>query len=187
VDQRTTAIVIAAVVILVIVVVALLYRRKRRSGMLRQRFGPEYERVVRDKGDVRKAEGVLEMRARKREELKIVPLSAAVRSDFSKRWMQVQSRFVDDPKGAVADADQLVTEIMHARGYPMADFDHQAEIISVDHPVVVQNYRAAHEIAVRHGRGESSTEDLRKAMVHYRSLFDELLEDSIPQRKEARG
>jgi len=188
VNQPTTSIVIAVVVIvLAVAVIAWLYWRKRRSGLLRERFGPEYERVVRDKGDVRKAEGVLQMRARKREELRIVPLSAAVRSDFSRRWMQVQSRFVDDPKGAVADADQLVTEIMHARGYPMADFDHQAEIISVDHPVVVQNYRAAHEIALRHGRGQASTEDLRKAMVHYRSLFDELLEDSIPQRKEARG
>lgn len=187
-DQRTLSIIIAVVVVLAaFAVIAWLYSRRRRSTLLRERFGPEYERVVRDKGDVRKAEGVLEWRAKKREQLRIVPLSAAVRSDFANRWTKVQSKFVDDPKGAVADGDQLVTEIMHARGYPMADFDQQAEIVSVDHPVVVQNYRSAHDIALRHGRGQATTEDLRKAMVHYRSLFDELLQDSTPVRKEARG
>lgn len=187
-DQRTLSIIVAVVIVVaVLAIIAWLYSRRRRSTLLRERFGPEYERVVRDKGDVRKAEGVLEWRTKKREQLQIVPLSAAVRSDFANRWTKVQSRFVDEPKGAVAEADQLVTELMHARGYPMADFDQQAEIISVDHPVVVQNYRSAHEIALRHGRGQASTEDLRKAMVHYRSLFDELLQDSTPQRKEARG
>lgn len=187
-DQRTLLIIIAVLaVVAILAVLAWLYSRRRKSVLLRERFGPEYERVVRDKGDVRKAEGVLEWRAKKREHLRIVPLSEAVRSDFANRWTRVQSKFVDDPKGAVVDADQLVTEIMHARGYPMADFDKQAEIISVDHPVVVQNYRSAHEIALRYGRGQASTEDLRKAMVHYRSLFDELLQDSTPQRKEARG
>jgi hypothetical protein len=94
---------------------------------------------------------------------------------------------VDDPKGAVAEADQLVSEVMHVRGYPMLNFEEQADAISVDHPVVVQNYRAGHEIAVRHSQGKASTEDLRKAMVHYRSLFEELLKDSVPERKEARG
>lgn len=187
-DQRTISIVVAVVIVVaVLAVVGWLYSRRRRSSLLRERFGPEYERVLRDKGDVRKAEGVLEWRAKKREQLRIVPLSAPVRSDFASRWTKVQSRFVDDPKGAVSEADQVVTEIMHARGYPMGDFDHQAEIISVDHPVVVQNYRAAHDIALRHGQGQASTEDLRKAMVHYRSLFDELLQDSLPERKEARG
>lgn len=93
---------------------------------------------------------------------------------------------MDDPRGAVADADQLVTEVMHARGYPVAEFEHQAELISVDHPTIVQNYRPAHDIAIRRG-GQINTENLRKAMVHYRSLFDELLEDPLPKRKEARG
>jgi hypothetical protein len=99
----------------------------------------------------------------------------------------VQSQFVDDPKGSVSRADQLVSELMAARGYPMADFEQRVEDISVDHPVVVQNYRAAHDIALRHSRGQASTEDLRKAMVHYRSLFEELLSDSLPERKEARA
>ena len=187
-DQRTMSIIVAAIVVIaVLAVIAWLYSRRRRSSLLRERFGPEYERVVRDKGDVRKAEGVLEWRAKEREQLRIVPLSSPVRSDFSTRWMRVQSRFVDDPKGATTDADQLVTEVMHARGYPMTDFEKQVEIISVDHPVVVQNYRSAHEIALRHGRGQASTEDLRKAMVHYRTLFDELLEEPLPERREARG
>ncbi len=185
--MNTAAIVIIAVII--IVAVAALgwrYSRRRRTQHLRERFGPEYDRVVREEGNARRAEGVLEWRTKKREKLRIVPLSGPVRADFANRWTRVQSRFVDDPKGAVADADQLVTEVMHARGYPMSDFDHQAELISVDHPTVVQNYRAAHDIALRHSRGQASTEDLRKAMVHYRSLFDELLEDT-PERKEARG
>lgn len=176
-DQPIGTIIVIVCVLVAVAVVAWFYLRKRRSTRLRERFGPEYERVLRDKGDARKAEGVLEMRAKQREQLRIVPLSEPVRSDFANRWMQVQSRFVDDPKGAVSQADQLVTEVMHARGYPMADFDRQAELISVDHPVVVQNYRTAHDIALRHSRGQASTEDLRKAMVHYRSLFEELLEE----------
>jgi hypothetical protein len=188
VDQPMGVIVIFAVILPVAVaILGWLYWRKRRSKVLRERFGPEYDRVVLQEGNVRKGEGVLEWRARKREQLRIVPLSSTVCSDFANRWTKVQSRFVDDPKGAVADADQLVSEVMHARGYPMANFEQQAEVISVDHPVVVQNYRVAHEIALRHSRGQVSTEDLRKAMVHYRSLFEELLEESLPERKEARG
>ena len=109
------------------------------------------------------------------------------RSNFAARWGIVQLQFVDDPKGTVTRADQLVTEVMQARGYPVADFEQRAADISVDHPIVVENYRAGHDIALRHSRGEASTEDLRKAMVHYRSLFEELLDDSIPIRKEARA
>lgn len=180
------AIVIIAVIVGAVAVLGWWYSRRRRTQHLRKRFGPEYDRVVREQGNLRKGEGVLEWRTKKREQLRIVPLSGPVRGDFANRWTRVQSRFVDDPKGAVADADQLVTEVMHARGYPMADFDRQTELISVDHPTVVQNYRAAHDIALRHSRGQASTEDLRRAMVHYRSLFDELLEDT-PERKEARG
>jgi hypothetical protein len=99
----------------------------------------------------------------------------------------IQLQFVDDPEGTVARADKLVNEVMQARGYPVGDFEQRAADISVDHPVVVENYRAAHDIALSHSRGQASTEDLRKAMVHYRSLFEELLDDSIPVRKEARA
>lgn len=186
-DQSHAMIIAVVVVIAVLAIVGWLFARKRRTKQLRERFGPEYDRVVRKEGNLRKGEGILEFRAKKREQLQIVPLSDAVRSDFTNRWTRVQSRFVDDPKGAVTDADQLVSEVMHVRGYPVANFEQQAEFISVDHPVVVQNYRAAHDIALRHSQGKASTEDLRKAMVHYRSLFEELLENSLPERKEARG
>jgi hypothetical protein len=187
-DQHQISILIAVIVaVAVIAVISFVLARKRRSQQLRERFGPEYDRVVQKEGEVRRAEGVLEMRAKRREKFEIRPLSSANRADFAERWRMVQSQFVDDPKGSVSRADQLVSELMAARGYPMADFEQRVEDISVDHPIVVQNYRAAHDIALRHGRGQASTEDLRKAMVHYRSLFEELLSDSLPERKEARA
>ncbi len=187
-DQHQLTILMAVVAaVVVIAIVGFLLARKRRSQNLRERFGPEYDRVVKKEGEVRKAEGVLEMRARRREKFELQPLTAQTRADFAERWRLVQAQFVDDPKGSVARADELVSALMAARGYPMADFEQRAADISVDHPVVVENYRAAHDIALRHGRGQSSTEDLRKAMVHYRSLFDELLENSLPQKREARA
>jgi hypothetical protein len=186
-DQHQLAILFGVIVaIIAIAAISFVLARQRRSRRLRERFGPEYDRVVRKEGEVRRAEGVLEMRATRRESFVVRPLSASARSDFTDRWHAVQSQFVDDPKGSVSHADQLVNELMEARGYPMADFAHRADDISVDHPVVVDNYRAAHDIALRHKRGQASTEDLRKAMVHYRSLFNELLQDT-PIRKEARG
>jgi hypothetical protein len=181
------------IVILVIAVVALAtiafaVTRKRRSQKLRERFGPEYDRVVRHEGDVRKGEGVLTFREKRHERFQLRSLSAADRSSFLYRWNDVQSRFVDDPKGAVTLADSLVNEAMQARGYPMGDFEQRAADISVDYPVIVENYRAAHEIAIRHSRGQASTEDLRKSMVHYRTLFEELLgephEEKLGERHE---
>jgi hypothetical protein len=186
-QSHAVLIIIGVIAILSLVAIAWFYLSRRRTRQLRERFGPEYDRVVKREGNLRKGEGVLEWRTKKREQLRIVPLSAAVRSDFANRWTKVQARFVDDPKGAVSEADQLVSEVMHVRGYPMSNFEQQADTISVDHPVVVENYRAGHEIAIRHNQGKASTEDLRKAMVHYRALFEELLEDSVSERKEARG
>jgi hypothetical protein len=186
-QQQLTIISAVIVVAAAVAVIGYLLMRKRRSQALRQRFGPEYDRVVQKEGDVHRGEDVLQFRARRRERLQIVPLSQTSRADFANRWTGVQSLFVDDPKGAVSQADRLVNEVMQVRGYPIGEFDQRAADISVDHPVVVANYRAAHEIALRHSRGQASTEDLRKAMVHYRSLFEELLENSIPERKEARG
>jgi hypothetical protein len=188
VTQHQITILLAVIAIIVVIAaVGFFLARKRRSLRLRERFGPEYDRVVKKEGEVRRAEGVLEIRAKRRQEFIIHPLAAAMCSDFTERWRAVQSQFVDDPKGSVSQADQLVSEVMKARGYPMADFEQRAADLSVDHPVLVENYRAAHDIAVRHSRGNASTEDLRKAMVHYRSLFEELLEVSLPERKEARG
>ena len=187
-DQQQMTILVGVIVAVVVVAAVVFFlARKRRSQRLRERFGPEYDRVVRKEGEVRRAESVLEIRAARIEKFEIRPLSGAASADFANRWMAVQTQFVDDPKGSVTRADRLVNEVMKARGYPVADFDQRTADISVDHPVVVENYRAAHDIALRHSRGQASTEDLRRAMVHYRSLFDELLQDSVPVRKEARA
>src|ERR1700739_3425858 len=145
-DQHQLTILVAVVAaVVVIAIISFLLARKRRSQRLRERFGPEYDRVVKKEGEVRKAEGVLEMRARRREKFELRPLSGQARTDFAERWRMVQAQFVDDPKGSVARADELVSELMSARGYPMTDFEQRAADISVDHPVVVENYRAAHD------------------------------------------
>jgi hypothetical protein len=156
---------------------------RRRSEQLRSRFGPEYDRTVHEAGDVRKAEASLQARAKRVERLQIRPLTPEEASRFSAAWQQVQAQFVDDPKGAITEADRLVGEVMTARGYPVADFDQRVEDISVDHPDVVMNYRAARDIALEHERGHASTEDLRQAMVHYRSLFRDLLADATAREE----
>jgi len=186
-NQSHLGIVVAVIVVALITVIAIAYfnSRKRRSVRLRERFGPEYDRVLQQEGDARRAEGVLEFRQKRREKYKIHPLSESDRSNFALRWNEVQARFVDDPRGAVTVADSLVTGVMQARGYPIGEFDQRAEDLSVDHPLIVENYRAAHAIALRHGQGKASTEDLRQAMVHYRALFQELLEEPGQQRKGA--
>ena len=169
-------IVIAVAVILIIAVLAWLYLRKRRSTTagLRQRFGPEYERAVREHGSERKAEAKLTDREKRIEKLNIRDLNPMERERFSEQWKSVQSHFVDSPKGAVTEGDDLVSSLMKTRGYPISDFDQRADDISVDHPQVVENYRSAHEIAMRVGKDQATTEDLRTAMIHYRSLFEEL-------------
>ena len=185
--MNSAAVVALLIVLVVIIVAALIFTtvRKRRSERLRERFGPEYDRVLRKEGDAKKAEQVLEFRRQHRDKFKIRALSPTDQSSFLYRWNEVQAQFVDDPPGALNLADSLVTEVMQARGYPIADFEQQAADISVDHPVVVENYRKAHEIALRQGRGQVGTEDLRAAMVHYRSLFQELLTDHQIHRKGA--
>jgi hypothetical protein len=179
---------LAAVVVLIIAALAWLYVRKRRSTTagLRQKFGPEYERAVREHGSERKAEAKLEDREKRVEKLNIRDLDPIEHERFSKRWESVQSRFVDSPKGAVAEADDLVSSLMKTRGYPVSDFDQRAADISVDHPRVVENYRSAHEIALRVGKNGATTEDLRMAMIHYRSLFEELVQvpTTTVERKE---
>jgi hypothetical protein len=169
---------VAVAVILIVAVLAWLYVRKRRSRTadLRQKFGTEYERTVREQGSERKAEAKLGDREKRVEKLKIRDLDPTERERFVKQWESVQSRFVDSPKGAVREADDLVSSLMKTRGYPVSDFEQRAADISVDHPRVVENYRSAHEIALRVGKDEASTEDLRTAMIHYRSLFEELVQ-----------
>jgi len=168
----------AVVIVLVIIVAVALYLRKRRNTTagLKNRFGPEYDRAVKQHGSERKAEAKLADRETRVDLLKIRDLDLAERERYLAQWQAVQSRFVDYPKGAVTEADELVSSLMQTRGYPVADFDQRAADISVDHPRVVENYRSAHNIALRLGRGEASTEELRTAMIHYRSLFDELVQ-----------
>jgi hypothetical protein len=172
---------LAVAVVLAVVLLAWLFVQRRRSTttlVMRQRFGPEYERAVGEHGSARRAEAHLAAREKRVEKLKIHDLDPAKREQFSAQWQVLQSRFVDDPKGAVTEADALVSTLMQARGYPVADFTQRAADISVDHPRVVANYRSAYEIALRLGNGEANTEDLRTAMIHYRSLFEELVQVS---------
>jgi hypothetical protein len=157
-------------------VAALLILRKRKSDQLKQRFGPEYDRVVQQHGNTSKAEAVLSEREKRVEKFAIHPLPAGDRERYADEWAGVQRRFVDDPSMAVTEADKLVTKVMTARGYPMGDFEQRAADVSVSYPGVVQNYRSARTIVVGHGNGQSTTEGLRQAMVYFRSLFDELLD-----------
>jgi len=172
-----TEIILGLLVLLLVAAVIVLWMRSRRSAALKSRFGPEYARTVREVGSESKAETVLAQREKRVSKYTIKPLPAEMRDHFLDTWTKVQAQFVDDPSYAVTRADDLLGEVMAARGYPVKDFDARAEDLSVDHPHVVQNYRSAHDIALRHARGEASTEDLRKAMIHYRDLFEELTHD----------
>jgi hypothetical protein len=175
--MNTQWIILGVVAVLALTAIAawVAYRKKQSHG-LQERFGAEYERTVGDLGSRGKAESELKAREKRVERLSLEPLAPADAARFSQAWGALQGRFVDNPKEVVVQADQLVRELMLKRGYPMGDFELRAADVSVDHPCVVQHYRAAQAIAVRSERGEADTEELRKAVVHYRALFDELLE-----------
>ncbi len=183
--EALIAVLIAALIAAVAIVVWLGWRQ-RRTRQLRRQFGPEYERLVRETGDRGRAERELEARRERVESLRLVPLKEIDRARFADAWQKVQARFVDDPAGAIAQADSLIGEVMQARGYPPGDFETRAADLSVNYPDVVTNYRAAHQIALASGRGQASTEQMRQAMVHYRALFADLLETTTPERAEAR-
>lgn len=177
----------ALVVVLVASIAAFLWHRKRRTERLRTQFGrAEYARAVQTGGNRRHAEAGLEKRTQRVEKFHVRPLAAGDRARFVESWRGVQARFVDGPAGAVTEADQLLGDVMSTRGYPVSDFEQTAADISVNHPLVLENYRTAHEIALRQTKGQATTEDLRQAMVHYRTLFDELVsEPEMPQTKAA--
>jgi hypothetical protein len=178
-DLTSTQIaILIAVIVLIVGAVVAFYLQRRRSEKLRERFGPEYERSLKESGDRRRAEAQLEKRAERVEKFHLRPLAPEDKARFVEQWDRVQAHFVDAPAGAVAEADQLLGDIMATCGYPMGNFEQRAADISVDHPIVTQNYRAAHEIAVRQSAGKASTEDLRRAMIHYRALFDDLVKES---------
>jgi hypothetical protein len=169
-------VIVAAVMVVAGIAAIYLFFRKRRTKRLRTQFGgTEYTRAVEEGGSRRKAEGLLDERAERVESLHIRPLAPGDRSRFVESWGKAQARFVDGPGGAVSEADQLLGDVMSKRGYPVSDFEQRAADISVDHPLVLENYRAAHQIALRQTQGQASTEDLRQAMIHFRTLFEELV------------
>ena len=179
-SARDLAIIVAGATIVIGVIVAAiaawLALRKRRTENLRTQFGgAEYDRTLKEEGSRRHAEAGLKERNERVESLAIRPLASGDRVRFVESWSRIQARFVDGPGGAVTEADQLLGDVMSTRGYPVSDFEQRAADISVDHPLVLQNYRTAHEIAVRQTQGKATTEDLRQAMIHYRTLFEELV------------
>jgi hypothetical protein len=187
-EVSTTQIAIAiAVALMAVAGIAIwLFIRKRRTERLRTQFGgAEYTRAMKEGGSRRKAEAVLDQRADRVEGLHIRPLAPGDRARFVESWSRVQARFVDGPGSAVTDADQLLGDVMSTRGYPVSDFEQRAADISVDHPLVLENYRAAHQSALRQTRGQASTEDLRQAMIHYRTLFEELISEPEVARAKA--
>jgi hypothetical protein len=180
-------VIVSVIVIALIIVVGMtLYVRERRktTAGLRKRFGPEYDLAMLEHGSQHKAEAKLVDRETRVETLKIRELGATERERFLAEWHSVQSRFVDHPKGSVTEADELISSLMQARGYPVADFDQRAADLSVDHPRLVEFYRSAHGVTMRLAGDKASTEDLRTAMIQYRSLFDELVQgQTLGERK----
>jgi len=168
-------------------IAAWLLLRRSRSERLRTKFGDaEYDRTLKEDGSRRHAEAGLKERTARVENLNIRPLAPGDRARFLESWRRAEARFVDGPGGAVTEADQLLGDVMSTRGYPVSDFEQRAADISVDHPLVLENYRTAHEIALRQTKGQANTEDLRQAMIHYRTLFEELVaEPELTRAKTA--
>jgi hypothetical protein len=186
--MSNSALVITVVIIAIIAVAGIAYVvKKQRTQRLKTRFGPEYQRVLQETGSTTQAEAKLEKLAKRVERFHIRPLAPESRADFVANWQKIQSRFVEDPKGALTEADKLIQELMTARGYPVTDFEQRAADISVDHALVVEHYRAGHDIAVRHSEGRASTEDMRQAMIRYRTLFAELAGEPELSRATAAG
>ena len=177
--DASTMITVGIVVVVLVVFGAILawyFSSRQRSQRLREQFGPEYDRILTEAEDQHKAEAELEAREERVKSYDIHPLTPEQHDRYAKAWRSTQAHFVDEPTEAVVDADQLVSKVMKDRGYPMADFEQRAADVSVDHANVVTHYRAAHDLATKNNRGDADTEDLRQAMVHYRALFEDLLE-----------
>ena len=175
--MNTTYIIIAVVLVLVIagLILGPIFARRKRSERLHDQFGPEYDRTVQTLGNEKEAQTELEERRKHVETLNIRPLSLSERERYLADWTAVQSKFVDDPGQAIVDADHLIIEVMQIRAYPVSDFEQRAADISVNYPALVSNYRAAREIAIKNEQHQADTEELRRAMIYYRSLFEELL------------
>jgi hypothetical protein len=181
----TLVIIIGVILIGIVGIAAAVFLKKHKTERLQTRFGPEYTRAVEESGGRRKAEAGLEQREKRVESFAIRPLAASDRERYIAAWRAVQAEFVDDPNKSVTQADQLLGDVMSTRGYLVSEFEQRSADISVNHPLVVENYRAAHEIAVRHASGLATTEDLRQAMIHYRTLFEELVGEPEMARAQA--
>ena len=179
----TNLAIVLGVVALLLVAAAVVYAQRRKSNEMRSKYGAEYIAAVDETGGRRKAEAELRLREKRVQALNIRPLGGDEVERFSDRWVKVQSQFVDDPAAAIHQADERLTEVMQARGYPVADFEQRAADLSVDHAGLVSNYRVAHDVASGHARGEAGTEDLRRAMIHYRALFEDLLGPPAASRR----
>jgi uncharacterized protein YneF (UPF0154 family) len=175
--MNTTLIIIIVVVVVVIVgvILGLVFSRRRHSDKLQEKFGTEYDRTVQSMGSEKKAQTELNERQKHVGTLDIRPLSVSEHDRYLAEWTAVQSKFVDEPGKAIIDADRLIMEVMQIRGYPVSDFEQRAADISVNYPALVTNYRGAREIANKNKLGQANTEELRQAMIYYRSLFEELL------------
>jgi hypothetical protein len=177
VEQNQIILVAAIAVVAVVALLIWSAMRQRRSASLRERFGDEYDRTVDAHGKRARAEAALEEREKRVASLDIHPLTAQQRSDAIREWREVKAVFVESPVEAVHHADRLLSKIMQARGYPMADFERRYEDLTVDHGEVARHYREGHEITLRNQEGKASTEDLRQAMIHFEALFDDLVNE----------
>ena len=180
--MTTSTVIILVLAIAVIALVAVILFQRQKTQKLKTKFGPEYDRMVDKEGSPRRAEAVLDARQKRVAKYQIRHLSREECDRLAEKWRVVQERFVDDPRQSVAEADQLINQALRARGFPMGDFEQQAADISVEHPQVVEDYRAAHEVAVRDRQGQATTEDLRLAMRHYRDLFEDVLDTKLVHR-----
>jgi FtsZ-interacting cell division protein ZipA len=179
----TTTLIVIVIAVLAVLAAAFAVMRVRRSKALRERFGPEYERAMVETGARTKAEAELAEREKRVKQFELHDLPAQEADRFVHSWKAVQARFVDDPATAIRKADDLIGELMAARGYPVSDFEQRAADLSVEHGELVQEYRVAHQVALRHERGEAGTEDLRQAMIHYRELFADLVGEPAPSER----
>jgi hypothetical protein len=177
-DSNMMAVVIAIVAL--VAIAAIVHWRRHRTHALEKHFGDEFERTVSRLGSRSKAEAELRARKERVDKMEIVPLTREEAARFGNAWQALQARFVDDPRGSLAEADRLVVEVMQKRGYPMGDFEHRAGDISVNHPQIVQHYRASHDIAMRDRSGGVDTEAMRQALIHLRALFSDLLQAGEP-------
>jgi len=184
--MSTSTLIVLVLAIAAIAVGALLFYERNKTRKLKTKFGPEYDRLVEKEGSARRGEAILETRNKRVEKFNIRPLSLEERGRFAAEWRSVQERFVDDPRRAVAQADQLINDALRLRGYPVGDFEQQAADLSVDYARVVEDYRTAHRIAMEDERGQATTEDLRGAMQHYRNLFEHVLDTHVTKYEEVR-